>query len=331
VRSLVGLVIVAAVITGSAPPTTAESASLPLRRIADVRLPGKPTRFDYQSVDPGARRLYLAHLGDNSVVVVNLDSLRPLAEIHDIASAHGVLAVPDLDRAFATATGTSQLVAIDTRTDRIVGRTRTGSFPDGLAYDPDDVLILVSNKNAGSVSVIDARTGNPVRTVELGAEVGNVAYDTTTHRAWVAARPPDELVAFDPATGTVAERIRLPGCDGAHGVYLQPDVQRAYVACERNARVVVVDLHRGRVLERLRVGRDPDVLAFDPNKHRLYVAAESGIVTVVATAGQPRVLARGELHATAHSVAVDPRTGHVLFPLESVNGHPVVRVMQPSD
>ena len=37
-----------------------------------------------------------------------------------------------------------------------------------------------------------------------------------------AVRPPDELTAFDPATGSVTGRIPLPGCHGAHGVYVDP-------------------------------------------------------------------------------------------------------------
>jgi len=303
---------------------------LPLRRVADVRLPGGPTRFDYQSVDAAAHLLYIAHLGDSTVLVVDLEKLRTVATIRDIADAHGVLAVPDLGRVFATATGTNEVVTIDATSDRIIARTPTGEFPDGLAYDPDDELVVVSNKQAGSETIIEARTGTSARTVQLGDEVGNVTYDPTAHLAWVAVGRPDELVAFDPTTGEVTVRVRLRGCDGAHGVYLQPGAHTAFVACENNARVAVVDTAQRRVTARLRVGDGPDVLAFDPDLSRLYVAAESGTVTAIATRPKLRTLARAHVADDAHSVAVDPTTHRVYFPLQSEDGHPVLRVMEPT-
>jgi DNA-binding beta-propeller fold protein YncE len=145
-----------------------------------------------------------------------------------------------------------------------------------------------------------------------------------------AVRPPDELAAFEPDTGAVTGRIPLPGCHGAHGVYVDPPSRRAFVACEDNARLAVVDLAVHHQLSVQKVGSDPDVLAFDAGLGRLYVAAESGVVTVFAVDGRGvRTLGQGHLAARAHSVAVDPRTHYVFFPLENVGGHPVMRVMQP--
>ena len=42
-------------------------AAFPLTRVRDVSLPGRATRFDYQSIDERSRRLYLAHLGAHYV------------------------------------------------------------------------------------------------------------------------------------------------------------------------------------------------------------------------------------------------------------------------
>lgn len=323
-----------ALITASAASQAAGAATppsrFPLRRVSDVRLPGGTTRFDYQSIDAAARRLYIAHLGDSTVLVVDLDTLHTVATIRNIADVHGVLAVPELNRVFATATGTNEVVTIDATTDRIVDRTPTGEFPDGLAYDPDHDLVVVSNKDAGSETIIDTRTDKVINTFKLGDEVGNIAYDTTMHLAWVAVRSPDELVALDPTTGAIKARIRLTGCDGAHGVYLQTASRTAFVACENNARLAVVDTNSRRPIARLRVGESPDVLAYDPGDSRLYVAAESGTVTVIATAPKARVLARAYLANTAHSVAIDPTNHRVYFPLQNEHGHPALRVMEPT-
>jgi len=303
---------------------------LRLRLVRDIALSGPAVRFDYQDVDAGARRLYVAHLGASQVEVFDLDALRPAGAVPGVTDVHGVRVAPDLHRLFATATGNDQVLTIDTDSLQVVGRAPTGRFPDGLAYDPSNHLLSVSNKSDGSETVSDTRTGRVLRTVRLGKEAGNVVDDPTTGTMLAAARPPDELAAFDPATGSVTGRIPLPGCHGAHGVYVDPPSRRAFVACEDNARLAVADLASRRELSLHKVGSAPDVLAFDPGLGRLYVAAESGVLTVLAVDGRGvRTLGRGHLAAGAHTVAVDPQTHNLFFPLENVGGHAVLRVMQP--
>src|SRR5262245_55213736 len=61
---------------------------LPLRRVADVRLPGSPSRFDYQDIDTARRRLYVAHLGAGQVDVVDLESSNVVGVVPDVPAVH---------------------------------------------------------------------------------------------------------------------------------------------------------------------------------------------------------------------------------------------------
>jgi DNA-binding beta-propeller fold protein YncE len=332
VAVLFGAVLVVLSLVFGAMPAAGRTPGLPLERVRDLPLPGRSTRFDYQSIDAPGRRLYVAHLGDSTLDVVELDTLRVVGTVRDLPKAHGVLAVPELRRVFVSTTGTNELVALDSTTDHMVSRTPTGAFPDGIAYDQRDDLVLVSNKNDGSESIFEGRAGRAARTVPLGHEVGNVAYDSGTGLAYAAVRPPDELVGIEPARGSVATRIRLKGCRGAHGVYVQAQTQQAFVACERNATVVTVDLAQRKQVAADSVGKNPDVLAYDPGNGWLYVAAESGIVTVFSTdSGWLRKLGQARLAESAHSVAVDPTTQLVYFPLERDPDKPGIRVMRPAE
>jgi DNA-binding beta-propeller fold protein YncE len=93
----------------------------------------------------------------------------------------------------------------------------------------------------------------------------------------------------------------------------------------------VVDLNSMKVLSIHDVGQDPDVLAFDPGLKRLYVSAESGTVSVFEErkARELRVLAHFHM-PHAHTVSVDPKTHLVYFPLENINGRPLLRIMEPT-
>jgi DNA-binding beta-propeller fold protein YncE len=73
----------------------------------------------------------------------------------------------------------------------------------------------------------------------------------------------------------VVSMVDLPGCPGAHGVAIDADQRLAFVACQKNAKLVALDLQTMQVVFTGDVGKNPDVLALDPSQHRVYVAAES--------------------------------------------------------
>jgi DNA-binding beta-propeller fold protein YncE len=136
-------------------------------------------------------------------------------------------------------------------------------------------------------------------------------------------------VAIDPETERITGRYDLPGADHPHGFYVDAPHRLAFVSCQSNGRLLVVDLTTMRVTESHAVGADPDVLAFDPGLARLYVAAESGVVTVFEEQGAAlRHLGEYRLPG-AHSVSVDPISHRVYLPLANVKGRPVLRVLAP--
>src|SRR5947207_10882603 len=67
------------------PPRPAPSATQQsLKLVKDVPLPGSPSRFDYQSIDPAAGRLYISHMGAGHLVVFNLDSSRVIGDVPEV-------------------------------------------------------------------------------------------------------------------------------------------------------------------------------------------------------------------------------------------------------
>jgi hypothetical protein len=49
---------------------------------------------------------------------------------------HGVIAVPQLRRVYASATDAREVITLDSRTGKVIARAPAGQYPDGLAYDP---------------------------------------------------------------------------------------------------------------------------------------------------------------------------------------------------
>jgi len=302
---------------------------LPLRTVANVSLPGPSNRFDYTSIDPTTRRLWIAHMDGGQLLAFDVRRRRVVRTIQ-APGVHGVIAVPRIGRVYASATDDHELLTIDAGTGRVLRHADAGEYPDGLAYDPAVRRVFVSDESGG-VEAVFGQGGKRVGTVELGGEAGNVQYDPGSRRILVDVQTRDEVAVVDPRSLRVVRRVALPGCDHPHGLNVDAPRRLAFVACDGNARLVTLDLHSVRPNGMQSVGSSPDVLAFDPALRRLYVAAESGEVAVFAERGRRLVkLGQAFLADEAHTVAVDPRTHLVYFPLErGSSGRPQLRVMAP--
>jgi DNA-binding beta-propeller fold protein YncE len=308
----------------------ADRQHLPLQHVSDVPLPGRTSRFDYESGDPDRHLLIIAHLGDGEIVAFDTQDARVTTTIPDVAAVHGVLVVPELSRVYASATGTNEIVAIDEKTLKIVARMPGGVYPDGMAYAPDVHKLYASDETGKTETVIDTSTNQRVKAITLGGEVGNTQYDPVSRHIFVNVQSRRQLVEIDPSIDTVVARIDLPGADGNHGLLIVPQSRLAFIACEGNSRLLVLDLHTMQVSQSFDVGRAPDVLASDTSANMVYVAGEAGVVSMFRYDGtHVTKVGEGYLGPNAHVVYVDASTHRSYFPLKDVNGHPILRVMAP--
>src|SRR5436309_198167 len=311
---------------------SAQTPRLSLRTVSDVPLTGRATRLDYQSFDEQSGRLYIAHLGDDMMTVFDTNAGKVIGDVKDLKRVHGVLAVPELHKVYASATGTNELAVIDDQTLQVVARAPAGDYPDGIAYASNVGKLYVSDLHGKSDTVIDAKTNQRVATIELAGGAGNTQYDSASGHIFVTVHRVNQIAEIDPQIDKVVGSYPLAGCEGSHGLLIDAEHRLAFAACEENAKLAVFDLEAKKVTGVESVGADPDVLAFDKGLGRLYVSAESGVVTIFDEQGRALTkVGGGFFAANAHSVAVDQRTHRVYLPLQDVGGKPVLRIGIPSD
>jgi len=302
--------------------------------VDDIPLPGGASRFDYQSLDARRGLLFISHLGASTVTVFDLTSRSIRANIAHISDVHGVLALPELGRVYASATGENQVEVIDEQSLRVVATIPGGNYPDGMAYDPLTQHLFVSDETSGTETVIDVRSEQQIATIPLGGEVGNTQYDSLSHRIFVDVQTLNQLVAIDPTTDRIIARYGLPNCDHDHSLLIDAASRLAFVACDGNSVLLTVDLRSMTVTGMQTVGETPDVLALDSGWHLLYVASETGVLSVFEESGQAlRKIYEGFIATEAHTVAVDEQTHRITLPLQEVQGKPLLRiaiVCQPS-
>ena len=308
---------------GKSPPRD----SSVLRPVGDIPLPGRPVRFDYQSQDPQSGRLYISHMNDGHVEVFDTRSRKVVGRVAGTPTVTGVLVVSELNKLYASVAGRRHVAVIDT--DNLTIRATPGpiGFPDGLAYAPEANRVFVSDESGGGELVIDGLTDKVVGRIPLRGEAGNTRYDAGSGCVLVAVQTLDQIVAIDPTSARVVGRYAPDGADHPHGMYVDAPNRLLFVANQGNATLQLVDLRAMQVTATVKVGEDPDVLAFDPEWHRLYVATEEGGLWVYRVHGRSLV-PEGVLDIPhAHTVSVDTSTHLVYLPLESLKGRPVLRIL----
>jgi DNA-binding beta-propeller fold protein YncE len=310
---------------------TPSAGSTPLALVADVALPGPAKRFDYQSFDSTTGRLYISHMRGDRLVVFDTRAGKLVASNGGFPGATGVWAVPELHRVYVSVSGRHEVAVVDDRTLAVVARVGDVRFPDGIAYAPAEQKVFVSDESGEADVVIDARSNTKAGRIPLGGEAGNTHYDAVSHCIVVAVQTKNEIAAIDPASERIVARYPM-ACDHPHGFLIDEPNRLAFVTCQGDAKLLVVDLRTMRTTATLRTAGDPDVLALDPVLGRLYVGCEGGAVSVFEerfSGRQGSLAAIGEYRAPhAHSVSVDPGTHRVYLPLQDVNGKPTLRILE---
>lgn len=160
----------------------------------------------------------------------------------------------DGGRVYAVDEGAGQLVAFEALPDgglREIDRASSqGASPTHLALDRTGAWLVAANYGSGTVVAVavglDGDFGEARPPVYVGPNAHQVVFDAANRFAYVPALGDDAVVtlAFDPATGALAEQNRLALASGAgpRHLVLHPESAWAYVVNELDDTVVAADV-----------------------------------------------------------------------------------------
>lgn len=307
----------------------AEPAAPTLKKLTEFDLPGPPgKRFDYLTIDPDDHYLLSAHLAAGQMYVIDLRTNKVVATVTGTPGAEGVEYVPELKKAYTSNAYDNTIGVVDLRLMKVIKNIPTEAKPDGSAYAAAFHKLYVSDERGKAEAIVDVRTDTLVKTLHFKSETGMPQYDPVAKKVYVNLQDDNIFAVIDPATDEVVARYSVGRCRGNHGMTLDPEHHRAFLACEGNDLMTVFDLDKHEPIAFLPMAGGPDVIKFDPGLKRIYAACGSGAISVfqMDDPDHYRKLEDFSVQKRVHSLAVDPETHRVYAPEQEVDGKPVARM-----
>ncbi len=217
--------------------------------------------WDYLTVDPEGRRLYVSHT--NKVEVIDVDSGKKVGEVTGLSGVHGIAIAHDLNRGFISNGRSSTVTIFDLKTLANVADVKsTGENPDAILYDPYSSQVFAFNGRSKSATVLDAKTGKVAGTITLAGKPEFAATDLKGH-VFVNLEDLSEVSEIDAKGLTVKATWPLKPCEGPSGMAIDRKHHRLLSGCD-NKMAAVLDTENGKLVTTVPIGEGVDANAFDP-------------------------------------------------------------------
>jgi DNA-binding beta-propeller fold protein YncE len=268
------------------------------------------SHWDYLSIDPGARRLYVAH-GDH-IDVLDIDRNAVVGRIADTPGVHGFAIAAELARGYASDGQAARLSVVDLGSLRTLANVDTAANPDAVVFEPLRREVYAFNGKAHSVTVVDARDNRVVATIGLPGKPEFAVADPQAGRVYDNIEDQNLVVAIDVRTHAIVARWPIAPGENATGMALDSAHHRLFIGC-RNQRLLMLDTDSGQVLASLPIERGVDANVFDPQTQLLFSANGEGTVSIVRVQGSDHLTLLQTLptRAGARTMAVDPSSHRV--------------------
>jgi DNA-binding beta-propeller fold protein YncE len=233
--------------------------------------------FDYVSVDSAARRVYLSH--GTEIKVIDADSGALIRNITGLKQDHGVAVASEFGRGFISDGGQGKVIIFDLQTLKVIGEAKADNDADCVIYDPSSKHVFVMNGDPHSSTVIDAKSGSVVGTIELG---GGPEFAVADGKGTVYINLEDksELVVVDSATLKIKSRWPLAPAGAPTALAMDVAHHRLFSAGRNPQTLVVLDSESGKVIQSFPISSGADAAAYDAETGMIFVSTREGLVHV---------------------------------------------------
>ena len=187
--------------------------------------------------------------------------------------------------------------------------------PDGILGDSFNHRIYVFSHRAPNVTVIDAKDGKIVGTIDIGGAPEQAAADGKG-RLYIDIEDKDSVAVVDAKTMKVTTTYSLNGKGGGNaGLALDAKNHVLFVACREPHVMVMLDANDGKYLADLPIGTGCDGAVFNPKTLECFSSQGDGTLTVIKEESPTSFEVEQTVKTMpgAKTCTLDAKTGKVLL------------------
>jgi DNA-binding beta-propeller fold protein YncE len=266
--------------------------------------------FDYITVDSAARRVYLSH--GTEVKVLDADNGSLIGNIIGLKQDHGVAVATEFGRGFITDGAQGKVIIFDLKNLKVLGEAKADKDADSITYDPASKRVFCMNGDPHSATVIDAKTGSVVGTIDLGGGPEFAVADGKG-TVYVNIEDKNEVAAIDTSSLTLKSRWPLAPAGTPTALAIDTAHRRLFSAGRNPQMVVMLNADDGKILQSYPITAGADAAAYEPETGMLFVSTREGVVHIFHedSADQLRVVGTVKTEFGAKTMGLDTKTHNI--------------------
>jgi len=227
--------------------------------------------------NPTATKAYIANQSSQNVGIIDVSANFQAGVIPLNGDPLPVALTADGNTLFVT-TNADRLYKVNLLTNAVVDSLPLPATSHHLLVHPNDTLLYVATRDAGSVLEVNWRTMTVARTFTLGGRTQGMALSPDKQELYVANELSNGLHIITLSNGALSG-VGLAG--GGEGLALSADGTKLYVGLVFDGRVQVINRVTRTIVKTFNTRGVPREIAVDAARQRVLVANESGWVDIL--------------------------------------------------
>lgn len=179
----------------------------------------------------------------------------------------------------ATCEFSGELIKVDVATHKLLGKISTpgGGMPQDIKLSPDGKVFYIADMDANGVHMVDGEQFKVIGFIPTGKGAHGLYVSKDFKYMYVSNRGEGSVSLIDLATRKVAKKWTIPGGGSPDMGNLSADGKVFWLSGRYHHEVYAIDTNDGKLLARIKVGRNPHGLCVWPQPGR-YSIGHTGIM-----------------------------------------------------
>lgn len=242
------------------------------------------------------KRVYVSMPASNQIAVIDVPTWKVITNI-DAAQKPTRVALQH-DQRYLWVSNDDGVTVIDTVTTKPVTHIKTGAGPHEIALNDNDSVAFVTNREPGTVSIVDISKLTAVKQIKVGPQPTAIVYSSLSKTAYVASETDGTIVAIGGPKQDVVARIQAE--PGIRTIAMPLEGHYGFALNSTKSVVNIFDVSSNRMVHTVPVGPASDQISF--TRQFAYVRSEtSEFVTMINLANLEKEAAVTRFPAGQHA------------------------------